>query len=249
MNTNYFSIIIPSYKRTKDLQYCLDSIHYNSSYKNEIIVLYNEEDIETKRLCIDNDVNFICDNARLNGRRVKSLWQIINDGIYVAKSNYVMYLNDDCLVEKNWDLIALKYFQRHYNLALLVLRTKGIGNDQNYRVIDSLFGFPCANYGIINKKYNIFFNDKFSWFYGDADLPLKIACDKRRLEVISTVENMVVHNHTVDDNRKNNESDERVSADELYFYRKWQNYVLKNGILKRMNVLDFMLKIIKKVFS
>ena len=100
-----FSIIIPTYKRDDDLRNCLQSLKENTAGPYEVIVLHPGTDT-TVKLCTEFGAQAICDNARKNGKRIKSLWAIINDGIRASVYDYVMYLNDDCLVLPQWDLIA-----------------------------------------------------------------------------------------------------------------------------------------------
>lgn len=235
-----FSIIIPTYNRDEDLESCLKSLKDNSAYNNEVIVLYNLNE-NTKAICDKYGAKSVFDNARKNGKRIKGLWAILNEGIKAAKNDCVMYLNDDCLVLPDWDKIAAVYFENDKNLGLLVLKTKGIGQDPNFRVIKSLFDFPCANYAILNKKANVLFDEHYEWFYGDADLPLQIGAFSN-MNVGETSENMVVHNHRLDENRKINEDKSKEAKAVHYFSKKWFFYERADGRLRKKIT-------IKKIYS
>lgn len=242
-----FSVIIPTYNRDQDLDECLESLKKNSIYKNEIIVLYNLNE-KTKAICDKYGVKSVFDNARKDGKRVKGLWAILNEGIKAASNDCVMYLNDDCLVLPEWDKIAEQYFEKNRNLGLLVLKTKGIGQDPEFKVIKSLFGFPCANYAILNKKSGIYFDEQFDWFWGDADYPLEFAKNST-MDIDETSENMIIHNHKVDENRKINEDDAATLAAQKVFNDKWINYRRKGNRLVRESFIKIVYRAIKRVFS
>ena len=221
-----FSIIIPTYNRDEDLEECLKSLKEKSLYENEIIVLYNLNE-KTKAVCDKYGVKSVFDNARKNGKRVKSLWGILNEGVNAASNDYVLYLNDDCLVLPEWDKIVGNYFENNEKLGLLVLKTYGIGQIPYFRIgmLDGKFeGIPCANYAIINKKAGHVFDEKIQWYYGDADIALQFANDDN-YDINYTEEDIIIHNHKEDTNRTIHDTDFFNNLrDERYFSFKWVNY-------------------------
>lgn len=232
------SVIIPTYNRNRDLESCLKSIRNNSRSDIEIIVLHPKLDPETDTVCATYGALSVFDEARVNGKRVKSLWGIINHGIELATNRYVCWLNDDCIVLPDWDSLSLDYFKTDLQLALLVLKTKGILQNPEFRVATTEFGTLVANYGILDKKTGYRFDEKYNWFYGDVDLPLQIARDST-YRIIGTSENMVIHNHIVDTNRIENENDPRSSADRRYYMKKWWPYKNKDGKLLKKNIVEY----------
>ena len=219
-----FSIIIPTYNRDEDLESCLKSLKDNSAFNNEVIVLYNLNE-KTKTICDKYGARSVFDNARKNGKRIKSLWAILNEGIKAAKNDCVMYLNDDCLVLPNWDKIAASYFEKNQSLGLLILRTYGIGLIPEFRIgnLGPDFGnIPCANYAILNKKSGCCFDERIQWYYGDADIALQMTVNKVYC-IEETTENMVIHNHKVDENRVEHDANLYANlSDEKYFDFKWR---------------------------
>ena len=202
-----FSIVIPTYKRDSDLEACLCSLRKNSRKEHEIIVLYDMNNA-TKTICDRYAAVSLYDNARRKGTMIRSLWAIINDGIRHAKNAHVMYLNDDCLVMPGWDEIADSYFDSNLQLGLLILKTKGISNNSSFRVVHPQL-FPnlvCANYAIINRRAGLFFDEHFFWYHGDSDISLQFA-RQNLYSVTCTEENMIIHNHRIDDNRRKHDSD------------------------------------------
>ncbi len=241
-----FSIIIPTYNRDQDLEECLESIKMNSAYKNEVIVLYNMNE-KTKAICDKYGAKSVFDNARKDGKRVKGLWSILNEGLKAAENDFVMYLNDDCLVLPEWDKIAEQYFTKNPNLGLLVLKTKGIGQIQEFRVGylgPDYPGIPCANYAILNKKSNHFFDDNIQWNYGDADIALQFAADEKFV-IECTEENMIIHNHKIDNNRIEHDSDMIANwLDERYFNLKWCEYLFTtDGAKKYSSFIHFIKRV------
>jgi len=235
------SIIIPSYNREDSLETCLKSIEIHSYNVSEVIVLVPEINERINTLLSKYTFRVMVDGSRENGRRKTSLWAIINLGIESAKNDWVCWLNDDCLVQPGWDKEAFEFVDE--KTALLVLTTSGIGADPSFRVIPARDSIPCANYGILNKKLGIRFDENFSWFFGDADISMQVASKKLGIAVVPY--HGVIHNHVVDTNRKENEEDPRSLIDQSYFDSKWQNWIVtkRNYLEYRGNFLKFIAKI------
>ena len=234
-----FSIVIPTYKRDSDLEACLCSLRKNSRKEHEIIVLYDMNNA-TKTICDRYAAVSLYDNARRKGTMIRSLWAIINDGIRHAKNAHVMYLNDDCLVMPGWDEIADSYFDSNLQLGLLILKTKGISNNSSFRVVHPQL-FPnlvCANYAIINRRAGLFFDEHFFWYHGDSDISLQFA-RQNLYSVTCTEENMIIHNHRIDDNRRKHDSDiVKNNKDILYYLVKWCGYEEKDKHLYKRPLKD-----------
>lgn len=241
------SVVIPTYNRNQNLDNCLKSIT-NCSKNCEILVPHPEIDKELSEICIKYGALEYLDGSRKNGKRIRSIWGVINDGIQKASNNYVAWINDDCLVLPNWDEIGESYFID--SVGLVIFKTKGINMSQEYRTIEAAFGIPCANYAILNKKIGVRFDESYSWFYGDADISLQVAL-KKKLSVIATKENCIDHLHCVDTERKKNETDPRIKSDELYFRKKWRTYtrIGTNIINLHIPILARMAKKISRMFN
>ena len=239
-----FSIVIPTYKRDQDLTECLESIRANTSLPVEILVLHGGFD-STREICEKYGAVSMLDHARENGKRVRGLWAIINEGIRAAKYDYVMYLNDDCLVLPDWDKIAASYFYKNDRLGILVLKSKGIGQVQEFRIARQSNGIPIGNYAILNKKANIYFDENFSWYYGDCDIVLQFAA-QREYKIGCTNEDLIIHNHKMDENRKEHDSDlVQIKKAELYNNLKWHSYYAKQDLLFKKNVISSLCHLLK----
>jgi len=223
------SVVIPSFSRPLNLEQALESLRSYSKFSNEIIVMTPDPDQGYLSLAKKYDATVINDQSRQDGRRVKSLWHVLNRGIEAARQPYVCWLNDDCTVLKDWDIHALNRFSEK-ECALVALRTQHVEYGPDFVIIKTLYHVPCANYGVIRKADGLRFDERFSWFHGDADIALQAEFDLRK-RVYETIEPCVIHTHVTDSVRSANEADERTRQDWLYLNEKWWNYS-KVGALK-----------------
>lgn len=224
------SVIIPTYDRISDLNLALDSLKTNSFFNNEIIVLSPLENNEIKTVCQKYSAKLINDKSRLNGKRIKGLWSIINFGISISKFKYVCWLNDDCAVLKEWDKYALSYFQDDH-VSMVVLKTKGLNNIQEFITIKAFATVDCANYAVLDKTIGIRFDENYNWFHGDSDISLQCVAEYNR-KVVATIENCVIHIHRMDLLRNENEKDSQSSYDKKYFDAKWKRLkVVSNRVI------------------
>ena len=96
------SIIIPSFNNLDYLKLCIDSLHKNSHYKNEILVHINEG--------TDGTIDF------LKEKKITFTYSEDNIGLCSAcnliskKStfDYILYSHDDMYFLPNWDLILIE---------------------------------------------------------------------------------------------------------------------------------------------
>lgn len=216
------SVVIPSFSRPLNLEQALESVRSHSKFSNEIIIMSPDPDENYLSLGKKYDAVVVNDHSRQNGRRVKSLWHVLNSGIETAREPYVCWLNDDCTVLDDWDVHALNAF-RQKDCAIVVLRTQHVGYRPDFVVIKTLYHVPCANYGVIRKADGLRFDEKFSWFHGDADIALQAEFNLRK-RVCETTEPCVIHKHVMDSVRSGNELDERTRQDWAYLNTKWLNY-------------------------
>jgi len=229
------SVVIPSHKRDEDLRDCVASIRDNSTNYCEVIVLTPEAGARMQETCNRYHVVLREDGSRAGGSRVKSLWAIINQGIELATSDFVCWLNDDCTVNSGWDSAALSYFAPE--IGLVVLRTKGINKSPKYGIRLGHYGVPVANYAVLRKNSRVRFDTRFNWFYGDADISLQMARDTP-FKIAVTTENLVIHRHRVDSVRLENENDPRAEQDRRAFDRKWRFFKEAGDRVVAMNSFE-----------
>ena len=209
-------------RKTLLLAKALASIRENSHRVKEIIVLSPLCDGEYLEICARYSAQLIDDKSRENGKRVKSLWQVLNSGMEIAQAKYVCWLNDDCTVLPGWDTAALSLFEKP-ECGIVSLRTRHVGDKSGFIVIPTLYNVVCANYGVIRKADSLRFDERFSWFHGDADIALQ-AEFLRHKKVYGTEEPCVIHEHHQDQVRASNEADARAHEDWIYLNKKWKGF-------------------------
>jgi len=95
-NTDRTDIIIPTYKNLRGLRLCLESIRKCTNVQYRLIIVNNGSSDELdKYLEQQGDITHI-KKAPLN------FAQAVNEGIKAGTSKYVMILNDDVIVSKDW---------------------------------------------------------------------------------------------------------------------------------------------------
>ena len=96
---NYkFSILIPSWNNLEYLKLCIESIRKNSFFKHQIIVHINEgKDGSKEWIAAQSDVDYTLSSNNMG------VCYPLNLGRGLAKTEYIVYLNDDMYVCPNWD--------------------------------------------------------------------------------------------------------------------------------------------------
>ncbi len=139
MNTPLVSIIILNYNGLSDLKECFDSI-FNLTYKNiEILFVDNNSQ--------DNSVDFVKKNYKdvniLKLNRNYGFSQGNNVGAKIANGYYIVLLNNDTIVDKNWISEMVKIAQESRKIGI-------IGSKIYYyddRKIINFAGSTCDKYG------------------------------------------------------------------------------------------------------
>jgi hypothetical protein len=221
------SVIVPTYRRNEELRLCLESLRRNTRSKGcEILVPHPLPDERLEEICREFSALPYIDDSRKDGRRIRSLWGIINEGMEKASFRYATWLNDDCTVLPDWDSHALGCFQG--KVALVILQASGINAQREFAYIEAGLGLPCANYGVLDLERGVRFDERFSWLYGDADISLQVALENN-LQIAVTTEPCVIHHHFLDENRIANLKDERLKSDERLFRHKWRTWARVGG--------------------
>lgn len=91
------SIIIPNYNGKKYLKGCLDSVYAMQSVEFEVIVIDNASQ--------DDDFEWIDKYNNLQFHQLDKNYgfsRAVNEGIYRAKGEYILLLNNDTIVEKSF---------------------------------------------------------------------------------------------------------------------------------------------------
>lgn len=156
------SIVILNYNGLRDLKECFDSL-YNLNYKNfELIFVDNKSQ--------DNSVDFIRKNYPvvkiIELKKNYGFAKGNNFGAGKANGKYIILLNNDTLVDKNWLIELVKVAEQKSNI--------GIVGSKNYYYDDRSEIFyaigTCDRFGNTqnigrNKRDNLLFNTQIKCFF------------------------------------------------------------------------------------
>ncbi len=123
---NNVSVIIPTRNRLKHLNRCLESLYRQSTLPLEIIIVDNSDTL------MKDDV-FKDASSRLNLKylhsKLKGVSKARNLGIAKAKGSLLAFLDDDCLVNKNWVEEIIKSCKSHPTSVIMGKNVDGIPNN------------------------------------------------------------------------------------------------------------------------
>ena len=160
--TKLVSIVIPTVTR-KYLDECIESIEKNTSYSNYEIILVNDGSSEPEFL----DYLSKTKHRVLNLPKNVGFAKANNEGFKAARGDYIMTLNSDTLVHKDWLSIMVNTLESDENIAVVgptvlnarttVIDTAGCFWDKDsYRKVYSfLHGKQIQDYPQINTAYYV----------------------------------------------------------------------------------------------
>ncbi|MCQ2975860.1 MAG: glycosyltransferase [Bacteroidales bacterium] len=97
MNSELFSIFIPTWNNLPYLKLCIDSILKNSSYKHQIIIHVNEGIDGTLDWVKQQNLTYTFSKTNIGICRAMNIMRS------KTTTNYICYLNDDMYVLPDWD--------------------------------------------------------------------------------------------------------------------------------------------------
>ncbi len=111
-----FSVIIPTYNRTKDLSECLNSTPFQTVKPSEIVLVDNSFNNESEELFQNRKQDFEKNGIALKyikNQKENSLTVARNLGIKAAKGDVVLFLDDDVILDKNYIKEVLKVYEKY----------------------------------------------------------------------------------------------------------------------------------------
>jgi glycosyltransferase involved in cell wall biosynthesis len=96
-DTPLFSILIPTWNNLEMLQLCISSILKNSTFKHQIIVHINEGTDGTRTWIEQQKLDYTFSETNIG------VCYALNAAAGLAKTDYILYLNDDMYVCPSWD--------------------------------------------------------------------------------------------------------------------------------------------------
>ena len=93
-----FSIVIPSWNNLRYLRLCVESLRLNSTRSHQIIVHVNGGDDGTRDWVERERIEHTASEANIG------ICYAVNRAALLARTEYVIYLNDDMVAAPGWDL-------------------------------------------------------------------------------------------------------------------------------------------------
>ena len=122
------SIIIPTYNRYESLQNVLQNLE-KQDYKNFEIIIIDQSESYSREFY--NNYKLI---IKVIHQTEPALWEARNTGVKLAKSNYLLFLDDDSIIQPNWISSHLKCID-YYDAQLssgISLSISGAKVPENY---------------------------------------------------------------------------------------------------------------------
>lgn len=95
---NKFSILLPTWNNLPCLQLCVNSIRKNSRFKHQIVVHINEGNDGTLEWVKEQGLDYSYSEQNVG------VCHAVNAAYRLAKTDYLLYINDDMYVAPDWDL-------------------------------------------------------------------------------------------------------------------------------------------------
>jgi glycosyltransferase involved in cell wall biosynthesis len=153
------SIIIPSWNNKEYLECCIHSILQNSKYKHQIVVHINEGADGSLEILKQLNITYTYSNTNIG------VCKAINKAYSLCTNQYIMYMNDDMYVSKNWDEPLINYIQKLApNIPFMLSATMvEPSNTNNSCVLVNNFGNKPTNFKQI--EFEIFASNtiKANW--------------------------------------------------------------------------------------
>jgi len=112
-----FSIIIPTYKRHKELWLCLSSISRQTKKNNfEVIIVDNSCDKEIKKLVESHKKQIL--NIRYVSESQIGLSHSKNKGIAISEGKYCVFFDDDVIISEDWVENASEFYDHHKDVRI-----------------------------------------------------------------------------------------------------------------------------------
>lgn len=111
------SVIIPVYNSEKYIGKCLDSV-LNQTYKDIEIIVINDGSKDSSQKVIDEYKNKYSNIVAINQENM-GVSKTRNKGIMIAKSKYIMFIDNDDFIEKDYIQIHLNEAEKH-NLDVVI---------------------------------------------------------------------------------------------------------------------------------
>ncbi|HWS48757.1 MAG TPA: glycosyltransferase family 2 protein [Candidatus Methanoperedens sp.] len=113
------TVAIVTYQRPKQLEKCLESLYRQSHHPQKVLIIDNCFHQEIKNLChkykkLQSTYYFI---------KKPSIPLARNQAIKKCHTKYLAFIDDDCILYKNWTISAYDFIKKHSKVAFVVGKT------------------------------------------------------------------------------------------------------------------------------
>lgn len=122
-----FSILIPTWNNLEYLKYCLRSIQKNSRFPHQVILHVNEGADGTREWAQRERIDYSCSQDNVG------ICFAMNAAASLARTEYLVYINDDMYVGPDWDHYLWQEIERldhiYYLLGSALVEPRGNNNN------------------------------------------------------------------------------------------------------------------------
>lgn len=220
------SIIVPTFQRPEALARCLDSIEETVSLAHEVICVMVAGDEATLDVLVSRDVAVITQPQRAGFVNAANL------GLKAARGEYVMQVNDDCLLLPHSVANSIRFLEApahgHVGQAAFYHDSPVRRNIHSQIQLDDRWFFVCqvrglcyANFGLSRRSLVErlgFYDERYSMYGADPDFSLKV-WHEAKMSVEPCPGSLIRHLEL--DDERGAEERSRQSEDNQLLFEKW----------------------------
>ncbi|MCL4367017.1 glycosyltransferase family 2 protein [Patescibacteria group bacterium] len=241
-NSPTVSIVIPTYGRAEFLKKLIISVRKSTPKDMYEFVIVSSDPPETEKvrwLSKQSDVTLIMADNRKEGRRKRSLYHYTNLGIYKAKNQWVLVVNDDMKFNVKWYMNLTTLLKKHTkdNVGMIILSTHIGGTYLGYRIpvigkikkkSQDWKDLSLADLSLIRrdvlKKIN-YFDEGMDWYGSGMDNALAVEFLTKTKTILAP--EIKIQHFITNELRAINAGS--AFHDFNYIRRKWNSWCLRNG--------------------
>lgn len=221
------SIVVPTWKRPRELSACLDAIAATVTVSHEVIGVVVDEDVESAAVLRAHDAEVITQPGRTGFVKAANL------GFRAATGDYVIQISDDTRLLPHSVGNAIRFLEApahaHVGLAAFFHNSRLTRNifqqiqlDGEWFYVGHVRGLCYANYGLGRRELYEgvgFFDERYFMYGADPDFSLKV-WHEAKLSVVPCPGAVIVHDEPEDERMQAERSTQ--AEDNAKLFAKWR---------------------------
>ena len=136
------SIICPTYNKLDFLKQMTESVERNTNYPFELVIVDNASTDGTEDYILNSKLKM--DGQFISNKENKGFAIANNQGVEIAKGNFICFLNNDTIVTKNWLTEMMNVFSEEKAVGIVGARLihPGSGTIQHAGIFEHKSGLP-----------------------------------------------------------------------------------------------------------